>query len=123
MLRHFAEVVVSDILPAVRALLAKELAKLGLNQQQTATKLGVTQAAVSQYRRELRGWRVKLLTKDPKTVAEIEKLAKIVNESGLGSEPALEHLAAICRLIRLRSFRTVPEKEMYPGLELVELKE
>lgn len=123
MLKHFAEVVVSDILPGVRALLAKELAKLGLNQQQAATKLGVTQAAVSQYRRELRGWRVKLLTKDPKIVSEIEKLAKTVSESGLASDVALEQLAGICRLVRQRSFNIRPEKELYPGLELVELKE
>jgi predicted transcriptional regulator len=123
MLKHFSEVVVADILPGLRALLAKELAKQGLNQQQAATKLGVTQAAVSQYRRELRGWRIKLLTKDAKITAEIEKLAKMVAESGLASEPALEQLSTICKLVRERHFTASPSRELYPGVELVEPKE
>jgi len=123
MSKHFAEIVVSDILPGIRALLAKELGKLGLNQQQAAAKLGVTQAAVSQYRRELRGWRVKLLTKDQKIAAEVEKLAKLVNENGLKSDVSLEQLASICKSVRQKHFTSSPDRDIYPGLELVEPKD
>ncbi len=123
MQKHFAEIVATDILPGIRALLAKELGKLGLNQQQAAAKLGVTQAAVSQYRRELRGWKVKLLTRDPKIAAEVEKLAKLVVDNGLKSEGSLEQLSVICRLVRQKHFSSVPERDIYPGIELVELKD
>jgi predicted transcriptional regulator len=37
------------VLPKIRAGLAKELGRLGLNQQEIADELGLSQAAVSQY--------------------------------------------------------------------------
>ncbi len=123
MLKHFSEIVIQDILPAVRALVAKELtAKYKLTQQQAAEKLGVTQAAVSQYSRELRGWRVKLLSQDEKISAEVKALAGIVRQAGLNSQQALEQLSAICKLVRDKYFVTNPLKEIYPGLELCKPK-
>ena len=48
-LRLPSEIVVEDVLPTLRALLARELAAHGLTQQEIASHLGVTQAAVSTY--------------------------------------------------------------------------
>jgi len=63
-----AEVVVEEILPAVRKILADRLSQsYGLNQSEIARKLAVTQPAVSQYLKGKRadGEIVKLLEDDP----------------------------------------------------------
>jgi len=119
--RHFVEIVVQDILPAIRALIAKDLIERHkLTQQAAAEKIGVTQAAVSQYSRELRGWKVKFLSEDKKIMAEISTLSDIVAQHGLHSKPALAHLSSICKLIKSNHFSF--SEEIYPGLELCEPK-
>jgi predicted transcriptional regulator len=121
MQRHFAEVMVQDILPAVRALVAKELTeKHKLTQQSAAEKIGVTQAAVSQYNRELRGWKVKFLAEDQAVMDQVSALSSVVAQSGLQSAEALKQLSSLCRLVRERHFSA--GEELYPGLELCELK-
>lgn len=50
------EVAVKSVIPAVRALIAKQLMEeQGLNQGQVAELLGVSQSAVSKYSRKVRG--------------------------------------------------------------------
>ena len=123
MLKHFSEVVVQDILPAVRALVSKELInKHKLTQQKAAEKLGVTQAAISQYSRELRGWRVKLLSEDEKIMSEVKVLASVVAEKKLNAPESIEQLSEICKMVRDKHYTTSPAKEVYPGLELCEPK-
>lgn len=46
---------IAQMLPALRAVLAKDLAAAGLSQLEIARTLGVTQPAVSQYLRDIRG--------------------------------------------------------------------
>jgi predicted transcriptional regulator len=117
--KHFAEVVVQDVLPAVRALVAKQLVeKHKLTQQAAAEKIGVTQAAVSQYNRELRGWKVGFLAKDERIMGEITSLSTVVAQSGLHSKDALKQLSGICKLVKERHFSAA--EDLYPGLELCE---
>jgi len=47
-------------LPKIRADLAKELLDTGMTQKEVAEKLGITPAAVSQYRHKKRGKKVKM---------------------------------------------------------------
>jgi hypothetical protein len=55
------EVAVRSAVPAVKALIAKELMeKQGLNQEQVAEILGVSQSAVSKYSRNVRGRAMKI---------------------------------------------------------------
>jgi len=49
------EVMVKDMLPSLRAMIAIELMGRGLSQTDIAKKLGVSQPAVSQYTKQLRG--------------------------------------------------------------------
>jgi uncharacterized protein len=50
------EIMVKQILPVFRAIVAEDLVNVrGLTQTEAASKLGITQAAVSQYLREKRG--------------------------------------------------------------------
>lgn len=54
------EVAVKSVIPAIRALVAKELEEQGLNQDQIAEILGVSQSAVSKYSRNVRGRAIKI---------------------------------------------------------------
>ncbi len=76
-MRFDLEVVAEDILPAVRSIVAKELStEYGLNQQEIADKLGLTQPAVSQYLSKSRADQevVGKLTGDPQVELMIQDI-------------------------------------------------
>jgi uncharacterized protein len=55
------EIASKSVIPALRAMVARELInEYGLKQEQVALRLGVTQAAVSKYRHQVRGEAVQL---------------------------------------------------------------
>jgi hypothetical protein len=54
------EVAVRSVIPAIRALVAKELEDQGFSQDQIAEILGVSQSAVSKYSRNVRGRAIKV---------------------------------------------------------------
>lgn len=54
------EVAVRSVIPAVRALVAKELGDQGLNQDEVAEILGISQSAVSKYSRKVRGCAIRV---------------------------------------------------------------
>lgn len=68
------EIVVEDVLPTIRAMLARELADNGLTQQAIADHLGVTQAAVSSYLNAKPG-RTGPIAGDSRTQATVERIA------------------------------------------------
>ena len=54
--------IVTEFLPTLRAVVAKTLIdKYKITQSDAAAKLGVTQSAISQYRKNIRGNKIKLL--------------------------------------------------------------
>ena len=69
-----SEIVVEEVLPTVRAMLARELAGEGLTQQAIADHLGVTQAAVSAYLND-EADRSGPVAGDPRTQATVERIA------------------------------------------------
>ena len=76
-MKPFCEVVVTSVLPAIRSIMTRELLNTyGLKQQEVADLLGITQPAVSQYIRESRGMKVKLLEKYPKIMKMIDDLSR-----------------------------------------------
>lgn len=100
-MKPYCEIAAQIILPAMRALVAKNLMeKYKLNQQETASKLGVTQAAISQYRRDLRGSRVRILEKDKNIIEEIEKFTDRMISGEFNSVNAMEAFCDICKTIR-----------------------
>ncbi len=118
-MKFLCEVVVQDILPAMRALLAKELThKHGLTQKQAAEKMGCTQAAVSQYLRELRGYKVKLLQKDEKSMEKLEELAKSLVSGNTKSGQLSSEVCGICDGMRKRDTLKTIYKEMGASAEL-----
>ncbi|MHA1607021.1 MAG: transcriptional regulator [Candidatus Freyarchaeota archaeon] len=52
------EIVIWYFLPSIRSALAKELAKLGFSQKEISERLGLSEAAVSQYMKGKRGRKI-----------------------------------------------------------------
>jgi len=91
--------------------------KYNLNQQDTASRLGVTQSAISQYRRELRGSKVKLFEKDKVVTEEIEKFASRIASGELNTLTALDGFCNICRTIRKRKLLCDIHIKKFPELK------
>ena len=96
-MRPPCEVAVKDVLPTVRAMLVKELIERHhLNQVEVAKKLGITQPAVSQYRRMLRGaGRGSKIRKPIKK--HIRKLADDIARGKLKQNQIIQRYCIICR--------------------------
>lgn len=67
------EIIVWYILPKIRSELAKNLSNLGISQKEISEKLGITQAAVSQYINKKRGYGIEF---GGGAMEAIEKLAE-----------------------------------------------
>ncbi len=65
------ELVVWYVLPSIRADLAKELIQKGANQKEVARRLGMTEAAVSQYVKGKRGTKIALGKRAKETIGRL----------------------------------------------------
>ncbi|HID60988.1 MAG TPA: helix-turn-helix domain-containing protein [Hadesarchaea archaeon] len=113
-MRPPCEVVVKDVLPAIRAMLVKKLIERHeLSQIEVARKLGITQPAVSQYLRMHRGvGRNNTVFK--KIEKRVQKLADEIAHGKLKRKQVIERYCLICRsmgrgeLICLLHMRSAP---------------
>ena len=113
-MRPPCEVVVKEVLPAIRAMLVKELIERHrLSQIKVARKLGITQPAVSQYLRMLRGaGRGSVLLKNIEKY--VRGLADDIARGKLKRKQVIERYCMICRsmgqreLICLLHMRAAP---------------
>ncbi len=87
------EIEVWYVLPAIRKSLVDEMLKIGMRQKDIATKIGVTEAAVSQYRKKKRAEKVIL---NDKAKAMVKKSALKISE---GHNPIVE-IQKICTVMR-----------------------
>ncbi|MEM3641764.1 MAG: helix-turn-helix domain-containing protein [Candidatus Bathyarchaeia archaeon] len=68
------EIAVKSVIPAIKALVAKELVeKHGLKQEAAAQLLGISQSAVSKYTRKVRGYMIEI-NKTEETESLINKM-------------------------------------------------
>ena len=97
-MRTVCEIVVHDILPTLRAAVAKDLINsYNLNQGETAKLLGVSQPAVSQYLRQLRG-KNNLL--ENKAVAdEIKELSSRLHSKQMSADELATKMCGISKLV------------------------
>jgi len=117
-MKPYCEIVVQNLLPTMRALIAKELIeKYKFTQQDAASKLGLTQSAISQYLRNLRGSKVKILKKDAKVQKEIENFASKLASGKLDSSNAIEPFCNICKNIRKSKILCEMHKKSFPELK------
>ncbi len=91
------EIFVNDILPAVRAVIAKDLVEEhGLTQREAARRLDMTQPAISQYKNKLRGREIKKL-ENSKTVSDkIDSLVDDVAKQRIDMDKYDKRFCEIC---------------------------
>jgi predicted transcriptional regulator len=100
-MKPFCEVVVFEILPAVRAMVARELMeKYHITQNKAAWLLGVSQPAVSQYKRDLRGFKTELFSKNPGLRAMVERIAEGMASGEIKDFQATLSFCELCKEIR-----------------------
>ncbi|QLG48227.1 thiamine-phosphate synthase family protein [Natrinema halophilum] len=111
-----SELVVDRFLPTVRAMLAARLAERGLTQQEIATQLGVTQAAVSKYVSGNGGGGDDRFRDDPETVATVERIADGLATDEMDGYDALAELLSLVRSLENRGPICELHEEVMPEL-------
>lgn len=92
-----SELIVNDILPGLRAAVSKELIDTyQMNQSEVAEKLGVSQPAISQYLRRIRG--AKRLLDNQKVEVEIKSLCTRIHAGEVAEQHLHAELWNICRI-------------------------
>jgi len=117
-MKPYCEIASQYLLPTLRALVAKTLMeKYKLTQQDAASKLGLTQSAVSQYTRQLRGFKMKVLEKDKHILDEIEKFSGRIASGELNSLNALNAFCDICKIVRKKKILCEIHIKYFPELK------
>jgi predicted transcriptional regulator len=91
-----------ELLPASRAAIAKKLIEYGLSQKEAGERLGVTQPAISHYKRNLRGHKTSL-SGDSRISAGIEELARKLVSGEITAHEVTTELFAV--------FKEAPEHQ------------
>lgn len=116
-MKPFCEVIVTTILPAVRSMITKELlSSYHLTQKEAADLLGLTQPAVSQYFRESRGFKVKLLEKQPKIMEMIDDLTKDIAAERITPKEIQSRFCSICKNVRESKTICRLHEDIYPSI-------
>lgn len=116
-MKPLCEIIVKEILPGLRAVICKELMiNYNLNQSQIADLLGVSQPAVSQYLREIRGNNSKIM-ENPAVMLEIKNLCQNIYEKKIEPSNLSIELCKICKLITSKGLLCDLHKSLYPKLD------
>ncbi len=89
------EIISQDFLPALRAAMAKELISCGMNQKEVAELIGISQPAVSQYVRDLRGAGNRFVS-DKELFSRIRETCGKVKTKELGESQLKNEMYLIC---------------------------
>ncbi|ETA68755.1 MAG: uncharacterized protein PWQ51_1598 [Methanolobus sp.] len=89
------QMIVWDVLPAIRAAIAEELMNCGLSQQEIAKELDMAPSAVSQYLSKKRGYRIVLEENVKVSIRELAEDMKANKVDDLASR-----ICGICRQLR-----------------------
>jgi predicted transcriptional regulator len=114
-MKPFCEVIVVSVLPSIRSLLAKELiVSYKLTQEEAAKLLGLTQPAISQYYRESRGTKVKILENSKKVMRMIRSLGNDIVTKKVDSKKIQQEFCKICKEVRKEKLICKLHKDIYP---------
>ncbi|HLD56727.1 MAG TPA: helix-turn-helix domain-containing protein [archaeon] len=98
--RVLSEVLIREVMPAMRGIIAKKLIEIyGLSQKQAAIKLGTTQPAISQYKRGIRGAKTEIFFKNQRLMDMVESIAKRVSAGELTKETVTIELFRVCEVL------------------------
>jgi len=116
-MKPMCETTVSQVLPFIRALVAKRMVEgYGLSQSKAAEKLGMSQPAISQYSRELRGSRSALM-EYPKLLDMVNSMARGISDGSLNQEGATLEFCKICKYLKIEGIICKLHREIYPNLD------
>lgn len=110
-MRLYCEVVVSEVLPALRALITNELIQnFQLKQTEVAKRLGLTQPAISQYRKYLRGEKIKELQKNKKLMVIIKDFSGDIASRKISPNDTMRKILEISHMVvnkKIVSYETI----------------
>lgn len=84
--------IIAETVPTIRAMIAKELSDGGHTQQEIASALRVSQPAVSQYLRNIRGKK----RADEKMQSSVKSLCERIQTGEMGADDINKEIYAIC---------------------------
>lgn len=94
------EIISQEVLPCVRAIVAKRMMENGFSQKQVADKIGVSQPAVSQYKRDLRGHKTGVFVDYPKLLEDANTIAQRVAGGEISMEQATTEMFSTCKELK-----------------------
>ncbi|MFP3985601.1 MAG: transcriptional regulator [Candidatus Bathyarchaeia archaeon] len=116
------EIAVKSVVPAIRALLAKELTETyGLKQEKAADLLGITQAAISKYTHHVRGRVLEIETEKEVKLLTIKTAASLANGDLDRTALALQ-ICTTCKLVRKKRLMCKLCKRVNPTLDIEHCK-
>ncbi len=96
-MRLDCEIISQDYLPVLRSAIAKELAGLGMNQKEVADILGISQPAVSQYLRDLRGAKNNFVA-DQEIFSRLKDVCGKIKEKGIAEAELKLEMYNLCEM-------------------------
>jgi uncharacterized protein len=118
MMKPVCEVMVKEILPGVRALVAGKLVdKHSFSQMKAAERLGTTQPAISQYRTGIRGSGIKKLKENEEFMGMVESIADRTASGELSHDMITIEFCRVCRFMRKEGLACEFHRRMYPSLK------
>jgi uncharacterized protein len=114
---HPYEIVSKSALPAFRAMVSKRLTEnYSLTQQEVASRLGVTQASVSNYARKARGMMVDLEI-DENIAKAADRVADLLASEKPDQREALRLMTEVCDYVRFNHTLCALHEELEPGFK------
>jgi hypothetical protein len=112
------EVAVKSVLPATRAFISKELIhSYNMKQSDVANLLGITQAAVSKYVRQVRGTAI-LIDQILEIRALMQNIAQQLAEKQLAGSAFYIQLCEVCKVVRRKGLMCPLCKRSDPALDI-----
>jgi uncharacterized protein len=112
---HPYEIISKSALPAFRAMVSKRLTEnYSLTQAQVASRLGITQASVSNYARKARGMMLNLEV-DPNIAKAADEVATLLSIESPDQREALRLMTEVCDYIRFNHVLCRLHSDLEPG--------
>lgn len=93
------ETAVKTVLPVARASVARKLVdSFGFSQTEAARRMGISQPAISQYRKNIRGRAAGSFAGNPAFAQAVGELAKRIAEGSVPPKQIPEELCRLCRM-------------------------
>ncbi len=114
-------IVVKDILPSIRVLIARELfGKHGLKKSKVANLMGLTPAAITQYLNTTRGDNSKVIEGSVKIRELITDISKDMVQGKSPPDMLLLKMCMICQIVRTEGLMCELHMQAMPGLRSVQ---